>query len=101
MKGFMRQRGSAWDLRVYLGKDPVSGKQRYVPKTVRGGNREAQRVLNAMVVDAERGLAYLPPSIPLPVRPSRVARLLGRRSSRPVGLDRPNVGVETDRLDSS
>ena len=56
MKGFMRQRGSAWDLRVYLGKDPVSGKQRYVTKTVRGGKREAQRVLNAMVVDAERGL---------------------------------------------
>jgi hypothetical protein len=28
MKGSMRQRGSAWELRVYLGVDPVSSKQR-------------------------------------------------------------------------
>ena len=52
----MRQGGPAWDLRVFLGKDPVGGKQRHVTKTVRGGKREAKRVLNAMVVDAERGL---------------------------------------------
>jgi integrase len=57
MKGFMRQRGSAWELRVYLGVDPVSGKQRYATKSVRGGKREAQRVLNEMVVEAERGLS--------------------------------------------
>ena len=29
MKGFLRQRGDAWELRVYLGTDPVTGKQRY------------------------------------------------------------------------
>lgn len=57
MKGFMRQRGAAWELRVYLGADPVSGKQRYATKSVRGiGKREAQRLLNEMVVSAERGL---------------------------------------------
>jgi integrase len=56
MKGSMRQRGSAWELRVYLGADPVSGKQRYATKSVRVGKREAQRLLNEMVVDAERGL---------------------------------------------
>jgi hypothetical protein len=51
MKGFMRQRGAAWELRVYLGADPVSGKQRYATKSVRGvGKREAQRLLNEMVV---------------------------------------------------
>ena len=55
MKGSMRQRGSAWELRVYLGVDPVSGKQRYVTKTVRGSKREAQRALNELVVAAERG----------------------------------------------
>ncbi len=53
MKGLMRQRGSAWELRVYLGVDPVSGKQRYATKSVRGGKRDAQRVLNEMVVDAD------------------------------------------------
>lgn len=57
MKGFIRQRGSAWELRVYLGADPVTGKQRYATKSVRGvGKREAQRLLNEMVVKAERGL---------------------------------------------
>jgi integrase len=57
MKGSMRQRGSAWELRVYLGADPVNGKQRYATKTVRAGKREAQRSLNEMIVEAERGLA--------------------------------------------
>jgi hypothetical protein len=57
MKGSMRQRGSAWELRVYLGADPVTGKQRYATKTVRAGKREAQRLLNEMTVEAERGLA--------------------------------------------
>jgi integrase len=56
MKGFMRQRGSAWELRVYLGADPLTGRQRYATKTARVGKREAQRMLNEMVVEAERGL---------------------------------------------
>jgi integrase len=56
MKGFMRQRGAAWELRVFLGTDAVSCKQRYVTKTFRGGKREAQRALNEMLVEAERGL---------------------------------------------
>lgn len=57
MKGFMRQRGDAWELRVYLGSDPVTGKQRYATRTVRGGKRVAQRALAEMVTDAERGLS--------------------------------------------
>ena len=32
MKGFMRRRGDAWELRVYLGTDPVTGKQRYASR---------------------------------------------------------------------
>lgn len=55
MKGFMRQRGGAWELRVFLGVDPVSGKKRYASRTVRGGKREAQRVLAQMVVEAGGG----------------------------------------------
>jgi integrase len=56
MKGFIRQRGAAWELRVFLGYDPVTAKQRYTYRTVRGGKREAQRVLAEMITDAERGL---------------------------------------------
>ena len=45
MKGFMRQRGASWELRVYLGIDPLTGKKRYATRTVRGGKREAQSAL--------------------------------------------------------
>ena len=57
MKGFIRRRGDAWELRVYLGTDPVTNKQRYASRTVRTGKREAQRVLNEMISEAERGLS--------------------------------------------
>lgn len=55
MKGFMRRRGDAWELRVYLGADAVTGKQRYASRTVRGGKREAERELAKMIVAAEGG----------------------------------------------
>ena len=35
MKGFMRQRGASWELRVFLGPDPLAGKKRYATRTVR------------------------------------------------------------------
>jgi integrase len=57
VKGFMRQRGSAWELRVFVGTDAVTGKKRYTTQTVRGGKREAQRALAQMVTDAELGLS--------------------------------------------
>jgi hypothetical protein len=33
MQGFMRQRGDAWELRVYVGRDAVSGRKRWVYET--------------------------------------------------------------------
>jgi len=50
VKGSIRQRGeNSWELRVFIGRDPVSGRVRYATKSVRGGKREAQRALAAMV----------------------------------------------------
>jgi integrase len=55
-RGHLRQRGNGWELRVYAGKDPVTGTERYVTKTIKGcGKREAERALNELVVAAERG----------------------------------------------
>lgn len=34
----MRKRGEAWELRVFRGYDPVTGKQRYAYKTVRAAS---------------------------------------------------------------
>jgi len=39
MQGSMRQRGDAWRLRVLAGRDPVTGRKRWIAKTVRGGKR--------------------------------------------------------------
>ena len=49
MKGFIRRRFDAWELRVLLGADPVTNKKRYASRTVRSGKCDAQRVLNEMV----------------------------------------------------
>lgn len=57
MKGFIRRRGDASELRVLLGTDPVTNKKRYASRTARSGKRDAQRVLNEMVTEAEQDLS--------------------------------------------
>lgn len=55
MRGFMRRRGEAWELRVFLGVDPANGKKRYLSRSVRCGKRDAERTLAQMVLEAEGG----------------------------------------------
>ncbi|MBA3509924.1 MAG: hypothetical protein H0T19_07520 [Thermoleophilaceae bacterium] len=50
MQGFMRRRGKSWELRVYLGRDAVSGKKRWATHTVRAGKGDARRALTAMAM---------------------------------------------------
>src|SRR5688500_13905238 len=53
MAGSVRQRGrGAWELRVYLGIDPDSGRQRYATRTVRGSRRAATAALGELVEEA-------------------------------------------------
>ena len=55
MPGSMRQRGeNSWNLRVYAGRDAVSGRKISVERTVRGNKREASKVLAAMVAEVDR-----------------------------------------------
>lgn len=55
MPGSMRQRGeNSWNLRVYAGRDPVTGRKISVERTVRGNKREASKVLAAMVAEVDR-----------------------------------------------
>jgi integrase len=56
MKGYIRQRGAAWELRVFLGYDPVTRKQLYAYRTVHGGKRDAQRMLAEMITEVDKGL---------------------------------------------
>lgn len=54
MRGSMRRRGDAWQLRVYAGRGAVTGRKRWITRTVRGGKRQAERELSAMVLAVER-----------------------------------------------
>lgn len=54
MRGSMRQRSAgSWELRAFVGRDPLTGRRQYVTKTFRGGRREAERELAALVSSAE------------------------------------------------
>jgi hypothetical protein len=44
MPGSMRQRGEdSWQLRVHAGRDPITGRKRYVERTFRGNNARPQK----------------------------------------------------------
>lgn len=54
--GSMRRRGpSAWEVRVYAGRDPLTDKKRYRSETVHGGKRDAQRVLTRLQAEVDGG----------------------------------------------
>ena len=55
MKGFIEKRGNSWRLSVYLGKDPVTGKERRVRKTVRGSEKDAQKALRDLLHSIDEG----------------------------------------------
>jgi integrase len=55
MKGHLRKRGDAWELRVYVGTDPITNRQKYVTRTFRGGKREAEEALARLVTEVSGG----------------------------------------------
>jgi len=55
VKGHLRRRGDAWELRAYAGIDPLTNRQKYVTRTFRGGKREAEDALARLVVEVSGG----------------------------------------------
>lgn len=55
MRGHVRQRGDAWELRAYMGKDPVTGREKYKTQTVRCGKRAAEAELARFVTQVADG----------------------------------------------
>ena len=45
MPGSVRKRGDSWEMRVYAGTDPETGKRKWVSATTKGTRRAAQREL--------------------------------------------------------
>lgn len=57
--GSMRQRAQgSWELRVYAGVDPMTGKVRYRTRTVRGSKNDAARALRELVATVQAGPAF-------------------------------------------
>lgn len=55
MKGHLRKRGNGWELRAYVGRDPVSGRTKYVTRTVHGTKREAEDELVRLLIETTGG----------------------------------------------
>lgn len=58
MRGSMREREPGrWELRVDLGRDPLTGRRRQRSRTVYGGRRQAETALAELVADARAASA--------------------------------------------
>jgi integrase len=58
VRGHMRQRSKGtWELRAFAGRDPVTGRDRYKTRTVKGGKRAAEEALAAFVTQVGAGVA--------------------------------------------
>ncbi len=56
MSGFLWQTSpGTWHVRIEAPRDPVTGRRRRVNKTVHGSRKDAQRVLNELAVEVDRG----------------------------------------------
>lgn len=57
MRGNIRRRAKdTWTLQVYAGKDPATGKKRYVSRTFRGSKKDAEAALANLIRAQETGL---------------------------------------------
>jgi integrase len=55
VKGHRRRRGDAWELRVYAGRDAVTGKVRIATETFKGSAKGADERLRGLVAEVEAG----------------------------------------------
>lgn len=55
MRGHLRKRGTAWELRAYAGIDPLTGRQKYSTRTFRGAKRGAEEALARFVTEVAGG----------------------------------------------
>lgn len=56
MRGSMRERSpGTWQLRAFEGVEPITGQKRYRTRSFHGTKRQAQKALNALVAEVDRG----------------------------------------------
>lgn len=55
MRGHVRARGDRWELRAYVGRDPVTGRKKYLTRSFSGSKRAAQQALAGFVTEVGGG----------------------------------------------
>jgi integrase len=50
----LKRKPDYWEVRAYAGVDPATGRDQYVSRTLRGGRREAEKLLAQLVSRADR-----------------------------------------------
>ncbi len=50
----LKRKPDYWEVRAYVGVDPITGKDRYTSRTVRGGRRDAEKLLAQVVAKVDR-----------------------------------------------
>jgi integrase len=56
MRGHLEARGKdAWRAKIFLGRDDATGRQRYLTRTIHGTKRQAEAVLNQLIVESGQG----------------------------------------------
>ncbi len=97
MAGTMRKRAKeTWEVRIDLGRDPVSGKRRFRYRTVRGSKREAERILSEALHRRDTGTDIAPLRITLDEYLRRWLRDYAAANVAPSTLTR--YGQIVDRL---
>jgi integrase len=57
MRGHIRERGKGtWELRVFLGRDPITRRDRYKTRTFKGGKKEAEKELRVLLSTLDAGV---------------------------------------------
>jgi len=66
LAGQIRKRGDrTWLVRVYLGRDPATGKRKWLSRTVHGTRRDAASLLHSLLRDRDLGKVTIPSGMPL------------------------------------
>ena len=50
----MKRKPDYWEVRAYAGVDPETGKPQYVSRTLRGGRRDAEKLLAQLVTKVDQ-----------------------------------------------
>ena len=66
MAGQLIQKGDRkWLVRVFMGRDPKTGKKHYYSRQINGNKKDAQKVLNGVLREIDMGIFVEPSSMTL------------------------------------